>query len=607
MLGEQAGKVAGAIVVPPREVAVLRAWLLHLEVVHDDLLAGVDTDLVLPAGADGDLIDHDLHLLRRRGVGPIRSWHTLDAEHLAGDARPTLEADVLGEVAAFVHEGHRASEPQAVLKAEYPVEHHLVQLGPGVRVIRPAHDDALFNTPGFPKVAVPDDLVLHAVILGVHAGGEHQHPLRQLHGGAVRPGAVILPAGHEAVLVLQVAAVFPQQAEAGVVDHLELPGVADRLEILEHDGAPGSPLADKGVQPEGADALGVCVGVVRLPARGLVLHGRLVGDASAAGADIPDVQHLEGLAAGHHALLVLIADVLEVDLVVLAAVGAFAFPPLHRALGVGRLDCAGVLDGGGADLQRLGVVERGLSGLGQLPGVALVAGGGRPAVALIPHDVADGLGRQGVGLGGAAHRQDAAGVCLLQDGVSAVAALGVRHLLFEGGAVPDHRSDTELGVLLGVNGRGVDEQDGAGVLVDDIADGVVEELRLSHLGRRHHDDAVHPGVGKSVHRLPEVRGAVGAPGAGLGAGLGGQAAVFLRPFRHGQVVRRFHAGQDFRDDGIQPLYPLAGLFLLNEPARFLIRHRHHARCQLPRPSAPGRAPRISLGHSGSWRAPAWPC
>ena len=147
----------------------------------------------------------------------------------------------------------------------------------------------------------------------------------------------------------------------------------------------------------------------------------------------------------------------------------------------------------------------------------------------------------------------------------------------------------------------------ADVGLDDIADGVVEELRLSHLGRRHHDDAVHPGVGKSVHRLPEVRGAVGAPGAGLGAGLGGQAAVFLRPFRHGQVVRRFHAGQDFRDDGIQPLYPLAGLFLLNEPARFLIRHRHHARCQLPRPSAPGRAPRISLGHSGSWRAPAWPC
>lgn len=84
-----------------------------------------------------------------------------------------MEADVLGEVAALVHEGHRASESQAVLEAEHSVEHHLVQLGPGIRVIRPAHDDALFNAPGFPEVAVPDDLILHAVVLGVHAGGEH--------------------------------------------------------------------------------------------------------------------------------------------------------------------------------------------------------------------------------------------------------------------------------------------------------------------------------------------------------------------------------------------------------------------------------------------------
>lgn len=255
VLGEQAGKVTGAVVVPPRKVAVLRARLLHLEVVHDDLLAGVDTELVLPAGADGDLIDHDLHLLRRRSVGLIRPGHTLDAEHLSGDARPALEADVLGEMAALVHEGHGTSESQAILEAKHSVEHHLVQLGPGVRVVWPAHDDALFNAPGFPEVAVPDDLILHAVVLGVHAGGEYQHPLRQLHGGAVRPGAVILSSGHEAVLVLQVTAVLPQQAKAGIVDHLELPGVADCLEILEHDRALGNPLADKSVQPERGAAL----------------------------------------------------------------------------------------------------------------------------------------------------------------------------------------------------------------------------------------------------------------------------------------------------------------------------------------------------------------
>ena len=195
----------------------------------------------------------------------------------------------------------------------------------------------------------------------------------------------------------------------------------------------------------------------------------------------------------------------------------------------------------------------------------------------------------------------------MQNGIAAVTALGVADLLSQRGAVADHRRDAELGILLCVNGGRVDKQDRAGVLVDHIADTVIEKFRLADLGRGHHDDVPYFWVGPCIHRLAEIGGAFGAPRSGLCGALGRQAAILLRPFGHGQVVRRLHAGQDFPDDGIQPLYPLAGLFLLYEPARFLIRHRHHARCQLPRPSAPGRAPRISLGHSGNWRAPAWPC
>ena len=117
-------------------------------------------------------------------------------------------------------------------------------------------------------------------------------------------------------------------------------------------------------------------------------------------------------------------DIFKFNVVVLPAVRALDAPPLHRPLIEGVRDCAGPLDGGGADLHSLGIVESDLSGHCQFPWVALFAGRHRPAVPLVPNHIADGLGCQSVGLGGAAKRQYAAGVRLLQDGVATVPALG---------------------------------------------------------------------------------------------------------------------------------------------------------------------------------------
>ena len=66
-----------------------------------------------------------------------------------------------------------------------------------------------------------DHLVFKAVVLSIDAAGQHEHAIGQLHRGAVRAGAVVLTAGEHGVLVLEVAAIFPQLAEQGVVDDLE--------------------------------------------------------------------------------------------------------------------------------------------------------------------------------------------------------------------------------------------------------------------------------------------------------------------------------------------------------------------------------------------------
>ena len=99
------------------------------------------------------------------------------------DLADQVMAPIDYSMAALVHERHGHPQPDAVPEAEHPVEYHLVQFGPDGRVVRAAHDKAFFNAPGFAKMAVPHDLILHAVVLGIDAGSfrkalQHRRPHR---------------------------------------------------------------------------------------------------------------------------------------------------------------------------------------------------------------------------------------------------------------------------------------------------------------------------------------------------------------------------------------------------------------------------------------------
>ena len=146
-------------------------------------------------------------------------------------------------------------------------------------------------------------------------------------------------------------------------------------------------------------------------------------------------------------------------------------------------------------------------------------------------------------LGRTAHGQDATGVRFLQDCIAGIAAFRRGHLLPEGWAVSEHGRNTELGILLRVNGRGMNKQDRARVLVDDVANAVIQKLGLTNLRCSHHDDVPHLGVGKCVHWLLQIWGTGSAPRAGFGGTLRRQAAFDFCPLADREIVRRRHAGQ----------------------------------------------------------------
>lgn len=97
-----------------------------------------------------------------------------------------------------------------------------------------------------------------------------------------------------------------------------------------------------------------------------------------------------------------------------------------------------------------------------------------------------------------------------------VAAFRRGDLLPQSRAVAQHRRDTELGIFLRVDGCGMNEQNRAGVLVNDVADAVIQKLGLADLRCGHHDDVPNLWVRKSVHRLAQIRRALCAPRSGLG-------------------------------------------------------------------------------------------
>ena len=124
-----------------------------------------------------------------------------------------------------------------------------------------------------------------------------------------------------------------------------------------------------------------------------------------------------------------------------------------------------------------------------------------------------------------------------------VTAFRCGDLLSQSRAVTQHRRDTELGILLRVNCCGVNEQNRAGVLVNDVADAVIQKLGLADLRCGHHDDVPNLWVRKSVHRLAQIGRALRTPRAGFGCALGREAAFGFCPLGDGKVIRRRHTGQ----------------------------------------------------------------
>lgn len=88
-------------------------------------------------------------------------------------------------MAAGVDAGDGDLQAPAVLELVDMVD-DIVKPLPDLGGVRPAHDVALDDAPVFAVLAVSDDLILEAVVLSVHAAGEHQHAVGQLHGCAVR-------------------------------------------------------------------------------------------------------------------------------------------------------------------------------------------------------------------------------------------------------------------------------------------------------------------------------------------------------------------------------------------------------------------------------------
>ena len=86
---------------------------------------------------------------------------------------------------------------------------------------------------------VTDDLVLKTVVLCVDAGRQDKDTFGKL-------GVIFLSPCHQAIFVLQVAAIFPYLAEAGVVNNLHFPSVSLCIQELQDNRRPCCPLGNKG-------------------------------------------------------------------------------------------------------------------------------------------------------------------------------------------------------------------------------------------------------------------------------------------------------------------------------------------------------------------------
>ena len=371
--------------------------------------------------------------------------------------------------AAGVHDGRAADFGEARPRAAGGA---FVEVGVAV-------DDVAGHEPGFFAAAPGPDAGFQAVGLDVNALGEHEAAARH---GAQR--VVLGPCGQGGGITA-LAFDFPGLGQHGVDKRLHaavvaLAGGLHGLGELVHDVGPGDP-AQRGVQRIQVVAgqhAGALAGSGGHPAAGGE-HGGFVVLQDFAAVVRADVAH----GAWHVVVRFVFVPAQAVGCLgahlqrlVFAAVWAGHMVDAGVALQVAGFDLAEVLDGGGAGFQHLAPGKGAGALFGQDDGGAFAVHVLRVGVGLVQEQVAHGHGAQAGGAVGTGHNQHAAGKVFHQGGVGIVAAAVFADLAAQGGRFFEHGGDALAAESLGHVGGGLHAHDGAGLVVDDVAQPVVAGL-----------------------------------------------------------------------------------------------------------------------------------
>ena len=174
-------------------------------------------------------------------------------------------------------------------------------------------------------------------------------------------------------------------------------------------------------------------------------------------------------------------NIIENDVVPLATMRALVAPILLRAIVERIRDRAGSLDRRCGHIQEFGIVIGDGTGIRKFPWITLGTGRQCPSVAFVTEHLPHGCGSQGRRSIGADDGQRTAREGFFLHRVAAVSALGICHLAFQPGTIPDHRRNSALGELLGIVNVRLYVQHGAGILVDGITDAVQNKLGFADL------------------------------------------------------------------------------------------------------------------------------
>ena len=191
-------------------------------------------------------------------------------------------------------------------------------------------------------------------------------------------------------------------------------------------------------------------------------------------------------------------------------------------------------DGGGGTDEELASGGKGRGpGLGQGEGIALAVQVHRVGVHLVREQVAGGHRPQGGGRVRPRDDEDPAWPLLQQGGIAGITGAGGGDQAPQLGGVVNHGRQALLGPALGEVDGGLHHHHGDLHPVDDRPNPVVADLGARDLGGFLKNDALDMGVigmiREAIHDLAREGHPRGAPAAGFGGALGGQAAMLVGP------------------------------------------------------------------------------